>query len=168
MAKHGHSSGPTGKTGTYCSWQNMIARCTQPSNPAYEHYQEMGITVCERWRDFRNFLADMGERPPGKRLFTIERSDNRKDYEPGNCVWATWRTQGNNRSTNVRFEYRGQVLTLSELVRTTGVSKDILRSRLSRGKGGPWTVEEAVHTPSMKGHRTDRLGPMPRHCELPG
>lgn len=152
---HNHCGSPT-----YSSWANMVARCTQPSNPAYAHYRKHGVGVCDRWRDFRMFLADMGERPPGKRKYTIERCDNSKGYEPGNCRWATWREQGNNRITNVKFTYLGKEYTLSELARLTGVSKEILRSRLSRGKGGPWTVEAAVTTPKRKGHRTDLLGPM--------
>jgi len=79
----------------------MIARCTQPSYPSYEHYKKRGITVCERWRfSFENFLADMGERPGGFREYTLERIDNDRGYEPGNCEWATWETQASNRTDN--------------------------------------------------------------------
>ena len=156
---HGHTAPSSGgRSPTYRSWQNMIARCSQPSNPAFKHYQKRGITVCARWRSFENFLADMGERPPGN--YTLDRKDNAGHYAPGNCRWATKREQANNRVTNVMFEYRGQRLTFADLVRVTGANKELLAGRLLRGKGGPWTVESALETPSRRGHRTDLLGPM--------
>lgn len=145
--RHGHTW-TGGKSPTYASWQNMIARCSQPSNPAYATYRRRGITVCARWRSFDNFLADMGERPPGKRRFTVERRENDLGYEPGNCHWATWRQQGNNRSTNIHFVFGGTRYTLAELARVTGVSKELLRQRLMRA-ARKWTVAGAVRTPAL-------------------
>lgn len=79
---------------TFFRWQAMKNRCLNPRDKDWKHYGGRGITVCERWLSFEPFLADMGEAPPG---MTIDRRDNDKGYEPGNCRWATMTVQANNR-----------------------------------------------------------------------
>jgi hypothetical protein len=81
---HGHAAG--GVSPTYVSWRSMMQRCTDPSKDNYKYYGGRGVAVCERWRVFANFLADMGERPAGMQL---SRVDNDGHYEPGNVTWAT-------------------------------------------------------------------------------
>lgn len=79
----------------YDTYLDMIARCARPSHHAYQRYGGRGIRVCERWRsDFWAFVTDMGERPPG---MSIDRVDNDRGYEPGNCRWATTAEQNRNR-----------------------------------------------------------------------
>jgi hypothetical protein len=77
----------------YGAWSGMVNRCTNPNHTSFARYGGIGITVCDRWRDFRNFLADMGERPAGK---TLDRIDGMKGYEPGNCRWASATEQRRN------------------------------------------------------------------------
>jgi hypothetical protein len=76
----------------------MMDRCTNRNGQNWADYGGRGITVCERWLIFENFLADMGERPPGT---TIERVENDLGYEPGNCRWATRKQQSRNRRSTV-------------------------------------------------------------------
>lgn len=87
--KHGYA-----KTRTWVSWQEMKRRCDKPEAPGYQHYGGRGIGVCDRWREFANFVADMGERPDGT---SLDRVDVNGDYTPDNCRWATTSQQGRNK-----------------------------------------------------------------------
>ncbi|MCK5601423.1 hypothetical protein KAR91_06135 [Candidatus Pacearchaeota archaeon] len=128
------------KTPTYISWVAMLQRCNNPKGPAYHNYGGRGIKVCDRWLKFENFLCDMGERPEG---MSIEREDNDKGYELGNCKWATVKEQSRNRRTNRRLTYNGETKTVVEWSETVGISAGIIGSRLYAG----WTIERALTEP---------------------
>jgi hypothetical protein len=89
LTKHGMS-----EARVYGVWEAMVQRCTNPNNADYDNYGGRGITVCEDWRSFENFFADMGEPPPG---LTLDRIDNNGNYEPGNCRWTSYSVQLKNR-----------------------------------------------------------------------
>jgi hypothetical protein len=88
--KHGYARHGKHRSPTYHSWSNMIQRCTNPNNTRWEDYGGAGITVCERWLTFENFLADMGERPPNT---TLGRFGDVGSYCKENCAWQTRREQ---------------------------------------------------------------------------
>ena len=83
-----------GRTPTYLSWMMMKRRCYGVNHNRYHAYGARGIRVCDRWQDYANFLADMGERPAGT---SLDRIDVNGNYEPGNCRWGTPKDQANNK-----------------------------------------------------------------------
>lgn len=90
---HGHSPFG-GRSPEYYSWSNMLNRVNDRKGRNFIYYGARGITVCDRWRSFENFLTDMGPRPAGK---SLDRIDNNGNYEPGNCRWVTQSEQLLNR-----------------------------------------------------------------------
>ena len=115
-------------TRTYTAWSGMLQRCTNPSNRFYSDYGGRGIKVCERWRTFANFLADMGEVPEG---MSIDRIDPNGDYEPSNCRWATAQEQARNRRSNRAVTFNGETKTLAEWAEKLGIGYGTLHSRLN-------------------------------------
>jgi hypothetical protein len=155
---HGHSVGYA-YTGTYSSWCNIKARCLNPQHKNYARYGGRGITVCERWRDsFQSFLEDMGEKPAGA---WVERVDNERGYEPGNCVWATPREQNNNRRDSRFLELNGHKQTMAQWARELGLTVGTLFSRLDRG----WSVERALTEPVDKRFGQNGKSRLPHHSK---
>jgi len=124
---HGHTSGRW--TRTYGSWAAMLQRCTNPKNEKWPAYGGRGICVCDRWRKFANFLADMGNAPAGK---TLERRNVNGNYDKQNCRWATPQEQGVNTRQNRRITFDGETRTLSQWARLLGWSAGGLHARLKR------------------------------------
>lgn len=89
------------QTKVYHAWEAMISRCYRVKNASYLNYGGKGITVCERWRtSFELFFLDVGHPPSA--AHTLDRIDSFGNYEPGNCRWATWKEQNNNKREHVR------------------------------------------------------------------
>ena len=70
----------------YETWVGMMRRCYVKTRRNYMFYGGRGITVCDRWKKFDEFVSDMGERPNG---MTLDRIDNNGNYEIGNVQWTT-------------------------------------------------------------------------------
>ena len=125
-------------TPEYHAWANMHTRCSNSKTREFKRYGGRGIRVCLRWNDFRNFLADMGQRPAGK---TIDRIDNSKGYEPENCRWATPKEQARNTRQNVTFEFNESRRCLAEWSELFNIRYATLRWRV---KIGNWPIRRAL------------------------
>jgi len=135
--KHGLHGTPE-----YVIWGAMIQRCNNPKSCNYKNYGGRGISVCESWLKFENFINDIGKRPSSKH--SIDRLDNDGNYTPGNCEWRTTKQQRSNTSRNVFYTYKGERLTMRQWSERIGGSKNIFDLRIN--KLG-WSVEKAITTP---------------------
>lgn len=123
--KHGYHG-----TRIYHAWHNMWRRCTESTNDRFANYGGRGITVCDRWQKFENFLADMGEPPPGK---TLDRRDNDGNYEPSNCQWATADEQRNNKQGSHHIEIDGITKSITKWIDVLGLGKTTIYRRIKQG-----------------------------------
>ena len=135
--KHGNARRNTVFPRTYRIWRAMVRRCTDEGFKGWPKHGGRGITVCERWRDFNNFLADMRECPDG---MSIDRIDNNGHYEPGNCRWATSTQQSRNKSATRWYTIDGRTLSLAEWCEIHNMNYMRVWHRLHNG----WSVQDAL------------------------
>lgn len=128
-------------TPIHMSWMAMRQRCLNPKNKAYKNYGGRGITICERWNTFENFLADMGNKPEG---FELERIDVNGNYEPSNCKWATPLEQSRNRRVTVFVELDGKRRTLKEWAIRFGIKYHTAYARYTKGIAGKDLFKRAM------------------------
>lgn len=114
---------------SYGVWRNMIKRCRDEGSSGYESYGGRGIKVCERWRDFDAFLADMGDRPEGH---TIERIDYNGDYCPDNCKWIKAAEQARNTRKNRWISFGGKTMLLCDWSNYFGITSALLHKWINK------------------------------------
>lgn len=136
------------RTPEYSSWLSARERCNNTQASSYKNYGARGITFCERWASFENFLSDMGARPKGS---SLDRIDVQKGYSPENCRWATIAEQATNKRDNHRITAFGETLTISQWSRRYGVYVTTIRERILKG----CAPEDAVSRPTRRNlHKT--------------
>jgi hypothetical protein len=114
----------------YHMWNNMHSRCYNTSREDYRHYGGKGITVCERWHDFDNFYADVGDVPPG---MTLGRRDHNKGYAPDNWHWQTRAEQARDRDYCCYIEWDGREQTAICWARELGMGYRTILGRFAKG-----------------------------------
>lgn len=144
---HGHSR--KGRPSpTYRSWAHMKTRCLDPASDGYPYYGGRGITLCDRWLEFANFLADMGEAPPGTE---IDRIDNSGNYTPENCRWSTRLVQARNTRKTRTVILGGKLMAFSEAAQALNIHISTITSWLRYHKT---THQEAIDYYAIRKTRT--------------
>ena len=136
---HGLSGHPL-----YTVWNGMMQRCYNPKESGYPDYGGRGITVCQRWHEVANFIADMS---PGYRPgLSIDRRNNDGDYSPSNCRWTTKTVQANNTRASIYVEIDGRRATIAVWARRFGINPQTVYARIRAG----WDVAEALRHPVLR------------------
>lgn len=139
----------------YQTWQGMITRCHSPKSHIWKYYGGRGIFVCELWRarrtGFDAFCDHMGQRPSD--LHSIDRIDNDRGYEPGNCKWSTQKEQCANRRPGGMPKNPNSLM--QKCVRA---GLPYLQVRLRIKKLG-WTEDRALSTPMRRWNLKSELTP---------
>ena len=116
-------------------WSSMIERCEKKYAINYNEYGGRGISVCDRWHKFSNFLEDMEDT-----FFegaTLDRIDNNGNYEPGNVQWVTPKQQNANQRRTVFVDTPNGRMTRSQAAALAGMPIGRFTSRHEAG----WSLE---------------------------
>lgn len=133
----------------YGVWRGIKTRCYNSNDKAYKWYGGRGIKMCDEWKNnyqsFKDWAIETGYNPDAKKYeCTIDRIDDDGDYSPDNCRWVNQIVQSNNRLSNHTIEYNGEVHTITQWSKITGIRKDTLRRRIVVYG---WSIERALTEP---------------------
>lgn len=138
MANKRTSDGDSNPTSQYHRlyniWAGMKRRCLSKTCKDYGYYGAKGIVINNKWKNSYKVFKDWSLENSYDDSRTLDRVETLGNYEPENCRWATHKVQNNNKTTNVRINYKGKSLTLAELAEEIGISKSTIKSR-KREKG---------------------------------
>lgn len=138
------------RTPLYTTLRGMKNRCHNPNYPEWHLYGGRGIQICKEWREsfiaFRDWALSNGFIEG----LEIDRIDNDKGYEPGNCRFVTSKDNHRNRRVTLRVNYHGETLPLLTLLERQGKTEKYatIANRLYLG----WTHVDAIDTPIRQGN----------------
>lgn len=132
----------------YSTWHGMLQRCYDRNSSNYDNYGGRGINICEEWKNSYDSFFEWAVAHGASKELSIDRINNDKGYSPDNCRWVGLKTQARNKRTTRLIYYRGASKPLCEWAEITGISADVIRTRLDRYG---YTIEEAL---GFKEHET--------------
>ena len=140
--KHGDSH-----TRLYGIYSHIKDRCYNHNHIHYNNYGGRGIVVCDEWlKDYSSFKKWAFDNGYNDKL-SIDRIDVNGNYEPSNCKWSTSKEQANNKRDTIKIVYKGKLMTISELMNISGLSRYLIISRLNSNNPKFNTIEKVLFTP---------------------
>ena len=135
----------------FTCWHNMISRCYNTEDARYKTYGGIGISVCERWHSFANFLEDI-KRLPNYDIWvsttnkyeldkdTLQKHipKNERIYSPSTCIFISKIENTNQRTIDNAKSYIGVVKT------KRNTFKAYIRVNTTRYHLGSYTSAEAA------------------------
>lgn len=70
----------------YIGWKKIQRACCNPKHPQYKKYGGQGITMCEEWQTFSNFLRDIGNMPPNCNGLELRKGCT--CFQKDTCSWV--------------------------------------------------------------------------------
>ena len=124
----------------YKTWLKIRSRCENHEDKDFPRYGGRGITLCNEWHNFNNFLDWYWKKSNHEILpfakQSVDRINVNDDYSPQNCRLVDAITQANNRRSNTKTEIKGELLSLSEIARKYHFTMGAIDSRYESGKRG--------------------------------
>lgn len=127
-------------TRLYTIWVGMKQRCYYRKHKHYSEYGGRGITVCNEWKNNFQAFHDWSIANGYSDDLTIDRIDVNGIYSPENCQWVTQKEQNNNTRNNHFLEYNGEIHTISEWSKITGIPRTTICNRIKYG----WSIEKIL------------------------
>lgn len=112
------------RTSLHNRWKAIKQRCENVNDRKYRDYGARGITICEEWRSFENFLQWSLENGYSEEL-ELDRIDNDNGYYPDNCRWC--KTIVNNHNRRITAKIEG--LPLKDFATKYNMSYSLVHSR---------------------------------------
>ena len=136
-------------------WTDMLSRCYNLKDTAFNRYGKQGIIVHVPWWEFIPFKLWALSHGYFDNL-TLDRINGSKSYSPSNCRWATYKQQARNTKSNHYYTAFGKSKLLSEWAEDDKcvVPFSTLDNRITRDK---WAIEHAIIFPKNPGSTYEHM-----------
>ena len=128
-------------TRLYSIWADIKQRCENQNHPRFKDYGGRNVLMCDEWKNNFEAFYEWAVLNGYQENLSIDRKNNDGNYEPSNCRWVTDVEQANNKRNNHYLSYNGEVHTMAEWSRITGISYGIFNYRVNKCS---WSVEKII------------------------